>query len=267
MSFETRTKVISSFATTVIMALLLLLLYVLGLYSQVPPPAPKKMILIEFSPDSYLGGGGGGGGGGGNSNYLGSGNGIGVPSAGVPASGDAINLATQLTDDAPALGAGGTPKPQDNSGAVGDPKPEPGATYRPSGGGIGPGSGGGTGGGRGTGTGTGTGSGSGPGSGSGTGMGIGSGDGSGIGPGKGPGYSSAKRNYVNIPDVNINENGVVYVEVHVTAQGNVINARILSTPKYPTTITNAKIQQECIARASSAKYAAGKEELRIIVFK
>jgi hypothetical protein len=60
---------------------------------------------------------------------------------------------------------------------------------------------------------------------------------------------------------------VIYVEVHVTAQGNVINARILSTPKYPTNITNAKTQEECLARALSAKYVTGKEELRVIVFK
>jgi len=83
----------------------------------------------------------------------------------------------------------------------------------------------------------------------------------------GIGYGSGNRAYVNIPDVNISENGVVYVEVHVTEQGNVINARILNTKKYPTNITNPKIQQDCLARALSAKYIAGKEELRVIVFR
>jgi hypothetical protein len=98
-------------------------------------------------------------------------------------------------------------------------------------------------------------------------MGMGSGEGAGEGSGRGIGYGSGNRAYVNIPDVNINENGTVHVEVHVTAQGNVINARILNTTKYPTTITNAKIQQDCITRALSAKYITGKEELRIIVFR
>jgi len=101
----------------------------------------------------------------------------------------------------------------------------------------------------------------------GAGMGLSSGAGVGEGSGKGVGYGSGNRAFVNIPDVNINEAGVVYVEIHVTAQGNVINARILSTEKYPTTITNPKIQQECLARALSAKYVVGKEELRVIVFK
>jgi len=102
--------------------------------------------------------------------------------------------------------------------------------------------------------------------GTGSGMGLGSSEGA-EGSGKGISYGSGNRGYVNIPDVNINEAGVVYVEIHVTTQGNVINARILNTEKYRTTITNPKIQQECLARALSAKYIAGKEELRVIVFK
>ncbi|MCL1969682.1 MAG: hypothetical protein FWF65_09090, partial [Bacteroidetes bacterium] len=118
-----------------------------------------------------------------------------------------------------------------------------------------PGKGGGASGGTGTGNGTGAG------------MGLGSGEGAGEGSGKGIGYGSGNRAYVNIPDVSISENGIVYVEVHVTAQGNVINARILSTSKYPTNITNAKILEDCLTRARNAKYVTGKEELRIIVFK
>jgi len=47
----------------------------------------------------------------------------------------------------------------------------------------------------------------------------------------------------------------------------VIGARILSSPKYPTNITSEKIRQECLARALSAKYITGKEELRVIMFK
>jgi len=104
-----------------------------------------------------------------------------------------------------------------------------------------------------------------------SGIGISSGDGMGVGSnegtGRGIGYGSGNRAYINIPDVNINENGVIYIEVHVTEKGDVINARILSTAKYPTNITNAKTQQECLARALSAKYVSGKEEMRVIVFK
>jgi len=95
-------------------------------------------------------------------------------------------------------------------------------------------------------------------------MGLGGG---GTGTGKGIGYGSGNRAYVNIPDVNIDENGVVYVEVHVSAQGNVTGVRILNTQKYPTNITNSKVLQECLNRAKDAKYVAGREELRIIVFK
>ena len=46
----------------------------------------------------------------------------------------------------------------------------------------------------------------------------GKGTGSGSAAGTGIGYGSGNRAYVNIPDVNINENGVIYVEIHVTAQ-------------------------------------------------
>lgn len=214
------------------MVFVFIVLYVLGLYSQIPPPAAKQMILIEFTS--------GGGGGGGSE----------MPKAAKSAPSNAPDLATQEVEDAPVVTR--NPRPSDtktdHQAVTSEPKPDPGAAYRP-------GKGGGSGGGTGTGSGTGAG------------MGLGAGEGAGAGSGKGIGYGSGNRAYVNIPDVNINENGVVYVEVHVTAQGNVINAKILSTPKYPTNITNAKIQQDCIARALSAKYVTGKEELRIIVFK
>jgi len=105
------------------------------------------------------------------------------------------------------------------------------------------------------------------GTGSGAGMGLGSSGDPNESSGKGIGYGAGNRAFVNIPDVNLNEKGTVYVEVHITEQGSVKNARIINTTKYPTTITSSKIQQDCIARALSAKYVAGKEELRIIVFK
>jgi outer membrane biosynthesis protein TonB len=231
MSAERKNKVISSFVTVIVMMLVFIVLYIFGLYSQVPPPAARQMILIEFTS--------GGGGGGGSE----------MPRSARNVSNSAPDLATQEAEDAPVVAR--NPKPSKTStenNAVAEAKPDPGASYRP-------GKGGGSGGGSGTGSGTGAG------------MGVGSGEGAGAGSGKGIGYGSGNRAYVNIPDVNINENGVIYVEVHVTAQGNVINARILSTPKYPTNITNAKTQQDCLARALSAKYITGKEELRIIVFK
>ena len=213
------------------MSFLLFVLYFFGMYSQVPPPMPKQMILIELTS--------GGGGGGGSE----------MPKSAKNVSSSAPNLATQDMEDAPVVATNPTPSKSKNDNAVtAEAKPDPGAAYRP-------GKGGGSGGGTGTGTGTGAG------------MGLGSGEGAGAGSGKGIGYGSGNRAYVNIPDVNISENGVVYVEVHVTAQGNVINARILSTQKYPTNITNAKILEDCLTRALNAKYVTGREELRIIVFK
>lgn len=223
------------------MAVVLLLLYFCGLYSQFPPPEARNLVLIEFMPES---GGGGGGGGSDKQRSV------------TKTINEAPNISTQLSEEAPKVFTNNESAQSQNNNLVEEPKPEPGATYR-----RGSGSGGGSGSGSGTGTGSGTGMGVGPGSGSGTGGGAGSGTGRGIG------YGTGNRKYVNIPDVNIHENGVVYVEVHVTTQGNVINARILSNEKYPTNITNAQIRQECINRALSAKYVAGKEELRIIVFK
>ena len=246
MSMETKNKVISFFVTTVIMMLLLLLLYYFGLYSQNPPPEPKNLVLIEFS--TYEGGGGGGGG-----NYK-------MPHASGENYVETPNWATQDAEDVPVIATSSNPKPaqtkSDIINAPIEPQPEPGVTYKPGkGSGTGGGSGGGSGGGIGTGTGTGKGA------------GMGTGEGGGIGSGKGPGYGTGNRAYTNIPDVNINENGVVYVEVHINVHGSVINARIINTEKFPTTITNAKVQQDCLNRALSAKYVAGKDELRIIMFK
>jgi len=231
MSAESKNRVISSFVTTVAMAIVLLVLYTLGLYSQVPPPEPKQMILIEFTS--------GGGGGGGSE----------MPQSARNVSSSAPHLITQDTEEAPVLASNPTPSESQNEGAVSsETKPDPGAAYRP-------GKGGGSGGGTGTGSGTGAG------------MGLGSGEGAGAGSGRGIGYGSGNRAYVSIPDVTIKENGVVYVEVHVTTQGTVIDARIISSAKYPTNITNAATLEDCLSRARSAKYVTGKEELRIIVFK
>ena len=225
------------------MGILFLVLYIFGLYSQKPPPEPKNMVLIEFT--AYSGGGGGGGGEDNHSSRSSGENYVGTP-----------NWATQDAEDTPVMPTNPNSKPaisqSDNIATSIESNPEPGATYKP---------------GKGTGTGGGSGGGTGTGIGTGKGAGMGTGEGGGIGSGKGPGYGSGNRAYTNIPDVNINENGVVYVEVHINAQGNVINARIINTQKFPTTITNAKVQQECVNRSLSAKYVAGKEELRIIMFK
>jgi len=233
MSAENKNKVISSVVTALSLMLLFIVLYCFGLYSQVPPPAAQQYVLIEFEE---LSGGGGGGG-------------VEMPSKTKTVAPQAPDIATQDVEETPSIPRSVKPtKPTNNEVVSSEPKPDPGAAYRP-------GKGGGSGGGSGTGSGTGTG------------MGLGSGEGGGSGSGKGIGYGSGHRAYVNIPDVNINENGVVYVEVHVTAQGNVVDARIINTQKYPTNITNAQIQQECRKRALSAKYVDGKEELRIIMFR
>ena len=126
------------------------------------------------------------------------------------------------------------------------------------------------------GTGSGTGSGSGIGSGTGSGLGPSSGSGSstgsGLGPGEGGGhgggigYGTGTRGMVNSINTSLNEEGQVCVEVHVTAEGNVISARVINTSKFKTTIMNSSIQAQCIAQAKQARYKPGKEELRVIIF-
>jgi len=136
---------------------------------------------------------------------------------------------------------------EDNTPAtVAEPSPNPNAAYRP-------GMGGGKGGGTGTGTGTGKGSGFGEGEGSGNGGGI--------------GYGVGNRGYTYMPELNVSEPGTVYVEVHVDEAGVVVDARVITSRKYPTTITDSRVQAQCVAKAKTAKYRPGKEELRIIVFK
>jgi outer membrane biosynthesis protein TonB len=72
---------------------------------------------------------------------------------------------------------------------------------------------------------------------------------------------------LKIPDMTIKEEGVVYVEVHVNKDGTIRDARVISTPKYSTTITSATIRNECVNRARNTRYEPGKEELRIIEFR
>ena len=112
----------------------------------------------------------------------------------------------------------------------------------------------------------------GTGSGGGLGSGIGSGTGSGLGPGEGGGhgggigYGTGTRGMINTINTTVNQEGQVCVEVHVTAEGNVISARVINTAKFRTTISNNAIQAQCIAQAKQARYKPGKEELRVIIF-
>ena len=119
-----------------------------------------------------------------------------------------------------------------------DPKPDSGASYRPGRGG-----------------------------GSGSGVGAGSGTGHGEGISSDIGYGIGTRGFTYMPDLRVSYTGMVYVEVHVGSDGSVLDARVINNSKYPTTITDSRIQAECVAKAKTAKYKPGKEELRIIVFK
>lgn len=230
MDNDKKYKIISGIVTVIAMGVLTVFMICCGFTRTVPPPPAKKALLIELSS---VGGGGGGG--------------VEAPSQQRQASSSAEQIATQNAEEAPAVPTSHVRKPNSaKTQAVEEPKPDPNSAYRP-------GRGGGKGGGSGTGTGSGTGSGLGPGEGDGSGGGI--------------GYGSGIRGYKYMPDLTVNETGQVYVEVHVSADGTVIEARVVNNSKYPTTITNSRIQAECVAKAKTAIYKKGKEELRIIVFK
>lgn len=229
MDDEKKNKIISAGVTTATMLLLMVFMLRCGFTEMVPPPPAKKAILIELTS----GGGGGGG--------------VQASQQKMQPSSSAVPVATQNAEEAPVIS--GTHKPKttaDKTPVVEEPKPDMNAAYRP-------GRGGGHGGGSGTGSGSGSGSGLGPGTGSGSGGGI--------------GYGTGNRGYTYMPDLTVSETGQVYVEVHVDTEGNVIEARVINNSKYPTTITNSRIQADCVAKAKTAKYRKGKEELRIIVFK
>ena len=91
--------------------------------------------------------------------------------------------------------------------------------------------------------------------------GAGSGNGGGIGFGTG-----GHRGMITNIDATINQEGQVCVEVHIAADGHVIDARVINNSKYKTTVTDRNVQQQCVARAKQILYKPGKEELRIIVF-
>lgn len=81
------------------------------------------------------------------------------------------------------------------------------------------------------------------------------------------GYGTGSRGVLYPINTSISEEGQVYVEVHVSADGTVSEAHVIDNfGNHKTTITNGKIQQQCVQEAKRAKYTPGKEELRIIVF-
>ena len=227
MNQENKHKAIASTITVFSMSVILLILFFCGMEHQNPPPQPKKSIIIELDFDT------GGGGGGGNESAP-------TPTRTPQPSGE--HVATQDFEDAPAASSSPIKEAADTK-----PKVNQNALFRP-------GSGGGSGGGSGTGSGSGRGDGLGPGTGSGSGGGL--------------GYGTGGRGYRHMPDVSLKDrNGVVFVEVHVNEAGDVIDAKVISNAKYPTTITDRNILNNCVLRAKTAKYAPGKEELRVIIFK
>lgn len=221
-------KVIAWCITVGTIGLMLILLLACSLKTQVPPPPPKKMVYVDIASI-------GGGGGGGTPN---------VASKPKPSSGE--NLATQNAQDAPAVNhSDRTTTNRNTQPAPSTPKPDQSSMYRGRGG-------------------TGSGGGSGSGIGSGTGSGLGPGEGA--GSGGGVGYGTGHRGLVQQINTTINEQGQICVEVHVAADGHVIDARVINNAKHKTTITNRNAQQQCVARAKQAVYNPGKEELRIIIF-
>lgn len=226
---ENRKDNVIAWCTTIgTMTLLLILLLACSLKTQIPPPPPKQMVYVDISP---MGGGGGGGT-------------PQVASNPKPAAGQ--NYATQNAQDAPAVNHSNRTSTNTPTQTVpSQPKPDQSSMYHGRGG---------------------TGSGGGQGSGIGSGTGSGLGPGEGAGSGGGVGYGTGHRGMINNIDATVNEEGQVCVEVHIAADGHVIDARVINNSKHKTTITNRNIQQQCVARAKQAIYKPGKEELRIIVF-
>ena len=225
---NTKDDLIASGSTIAALVLIIVLLLAFGLKSIIPPPPPKKTFYVDIA--EYAGGGGGGG------------TPDPTPSTSRQPSGQ--TYATQNAQSAPSVAQSDKPSTTNNTQA---PKSDPNAEYRSRGR-------------------------SGSGSGGGSGSGIGSGTGSGLGPGEGGGhgggigYGTGTRGMINTINTTVNEEGQVCVEVHVTAEGNVISARVINTAKFKTTISNSAIQAQCIEQAKQARYKAGKEELRVIIF-
>lgn len=225
---ENRTHtLISAIVSLVSMIMIIILLLVFGLKSQIPPPPPKKTFYVDIE---QLAGGGGGGG----------------EDAPTPQNAPAPSAPNYATQNAQHNVPSAPKAPTTSTQTTSAPKVNQQAMYK--GGRKGPG----TGGGDGNGNGLGTGNGLGPGTGSGSGGGI--------------GYGHGSRGLVNNINTVVTEEGQVSVEVHILADGTVIDAKVVNTSEHKTTIANSQIQRLCVAKAKQARYKAGKEELRVIVF-
>jgi hypothetical protein len=229
MSDEKKFKVISGSISTLVMVLVLLILLFCGFKYQNPPPPAKKVIFVELTEF-----GGGSSGSGGNE----------TPQNVTNVKPTAQDVVTQNVENNDVINTSKANTTKNNTAVV-TPKPDPNAMFRP-------GTGGGTGGQNGTGNG--------PTSGNGFTSGRGGTGTQGIGDGTGT------RGFAKIPDITIKEEGTVSVRVHVLADGTVLDAQIINSAKYPTSISSSVIQKECLRRAKEAKYRTGVEEFRYIIF-
>lgn len=228
---------ISAISTTVIMVVLMLLMLFLGFSHQIPPPEPKKVIMIELD-DKF---------GGGNHQRGGSKGNVSAPAesqAKAPQSPQTPAAPNYVTDASSPVTTEASPVKNDRPK---EPQVNSNALFKGSHNGTQSGSG----------------------LGRGNGLGQGDDTGSGMGAGKGIGYGEGSRPYRRSPDLvlPVSEVGQVSVELEVAATGQVVSARIINTSKYPTTVTSASVQQECLNKAKKISYREGEHELRIIVFK
>ncbi len=237
MSEQKKNKLISAGSTTVIMMLLLLFMLFCGFTYQNPPPQAKKVIMIELD-EEY---------GGGNHQKGGSKGNTAAPSAtNANAASQPASAPNYVTDSKASVSTNAstvkTPVPQ-------QPQVNSNALFK--------------------GSQNGSTAGSGNGLGRGNGLGQGDDSGNGMGAGRGIGYGNGTRPFRRTPDLElpVSESGQVSVEVEIAANGQVINAKIINTKNYPTTVTKASVQQECLNKAKKISYREGEHELRIIVFK
>ena len=214
---NTKDDLIASGSTIAALVLIIVLLLAFGLKSIIPPPPPKKTFYVDIA--EYAGGGGGGG------------TPDPTPSTSRQPSGQ--TYATQNAQSAPSVAQSDKPSTTNSQPAVSTPKPDQSAMFQKGKYGNGSGGGGGNG--------------IGPGNGDGLGPGEGDGHGGGIG------YGDGTRKRINDINTNVPEEGQVCVEIHITADGTVIDARIINTSKFKTTITNSAILNQCIAQAKKAR--------------
>lgn len=227
----------------VIMALLFVFMIFCGFTYLDPPPAPKKVVMIELDEDY-----GNGHQGGGNHQQGGSqGNDNAPPHEATQAASpkpNTSNLRQNTRTDSRSKVSDNSSK-QNQSQTVNNKAIFKGASS------------------------TGQGNGQGMGAGSGQGNGLGLGDAGSGGNGTGIGTGTGHRPYRGTPnlrlDVDETPGSKVYVEVEVTSAGDVVSAKVLNDKKHRTTASVAT-QNKCIARSKTVKYNRGEHEYRIIVF-